>query len=297
MRGIPPIRSRYGPRRRCAGGDAAAKPPLRRRPQLPLPHPWLRPALRRTCWPNARARPVTSGPRTLQGPRSRARSGRPARPRRSCCCAGCRTDTVDPCSVPASTDAQRSWGPLELGDRARGPRPGLVEGAPCRSGTRVCWSAHVCGLCQPAVCRTSARRTGHSVARYLNRTTADTLWKRDTGHGPGGPARGRHSPRPDHAADHTARARVRLWVSRVAARSGSTTTPAGSRADVIAVVAASVRAVGCQCRQDGRTRSSSVRSTGVPSTGAGSSAVGSIPPAAVLSSVARPSGPTVPNTV
>lgn len=52
-----------------------------------------------------------------------------------------------------------------------------------------------------------------------------------------------------------------------------------------------------QCRQVGRTWSSSVRSTGVPSTGAGSSAVGSIPPAAVLSSVARPSGSTVPNTV
>ncbi len=46
-----------------------------------------------------------------------------------------------------------------------------------------------------------------------------------------------------------------------------------------------------------RTRSSSVRSVGVPSTGVGFSVVGWIPPAAVLSSVARPSGPTVPNTV
>lgn len=54
---------------------------------------------------------------------------------------------------------------------------------------------------------------------------------------------------------------------------------------------------GRQCRPDGRTQNSSVRSTGVPSTGAGSSAVGWIPPAATLSSVARPSGPTVPNTV
>lgn len=52
-----------------------------------------------------------------------------------------------------------------------------------------------------------------------------------------------------------------------------------------------------QHRQDGRTRNSSVRSTGVPSTGAGFSTVGSIPPAATLSSVVRPSGPTVPNTV
>lgn len=58
-----------------------------------------------------------------------------------------------------------------------------------------------------------------------------------------------------------------------------------------------LRGRGSQCRQDGRTRRSSVRSTGVPSTGAGSSAVGWIPPAAILSSVARPSGPTVPNTV
>lgn len=54
---------------------------------------------------------------------------------------------------------------------------------------------------------------------------------------------------------------------------------------------------GHQGRQVGRTRSSSDRATGVPSTGAGSCDVGSIPPAAILSSVFRPAGPTVPNTV
>lgn len=61
-------------------------------------------------------------------------------------------------------------------------------------------------------------KEGHRVARYLNRTTADTFWKRDTGMALAG-----------RLVDATLRA---------------LTTPAGSRADVIEGVAASVRAGG-----------------------------------------------------
>lgn len=137
----------------------------------------------------------------------------------------------------------------------------------------------------------------HTVARHLNRLTAGTSWKRAAGTA----LVGRLVYATFHALTTPLTVRPvpasRLWVSLMAACSRSTTTPPGPQTDTIAAAAASARAAGSQCRQDGRTRSSSVRSTGVPSTGAGSSAVGSIPPAAVLSSVARPSGPTVPNTV
>ncbi len=139
----------------------------------------------------------------------------------------------------------------------------------------------------------------HTVAQHLNRLTADTSWKQATGTA----LMGRLVDATLHALTTPLTARPapasRLWVSPMTARCRSTTpTPTvGPRTDATAAAAASARAAGSQCQQDGRTRSSSVRSTGVPSTGAGSSAVGSIPPAAVLSSVARPSEPTVPNTV
>lgn len=202
MRGILPIRSRHGPRRCCVGGGAvAAKPPRPIRPlrpprrRTPLPHPWLRPALRRTGWPNARARPVRSGPRSPPGSRSGARSGRPARTRRSCCCAGCGTDTVDPWSVPASTDVQRSWGPLELGDRAR-----------ALDRLRV----HPAGAGRGSVGRLmSEDRAGRPYAEHPRegRTLRCPVpephdgrhfLEAGHGHGPGGPARGRDPPRPDH---------------------------------------------------------------------------------------------------
>lgn len=156
---------------------------LRKRP--PLLHPWLR--------------LVMSGPRTPPGPRSRARSGRPARTRRSCCCAGCR-------------------------------------------------ALSICVAC--------AREHGREA--LLSPLTE-----------------GLDIPRDLDLGDRSARVSAATLV----------------------VVTVQVLREGGQRGQDGRTRNSSVRSTGVPSTGAGSSVVGSIPPAAVLSSVARPSGPTVPNTV
>ncbi|QTI50314.1 hypothetical protein JYK04_08191 [Streptomyces nojiriensis] len=100
-----------------------------------------------------------------------------------------------------------------------------------------------------------------------------------------------------HPLDHAALRAARVRFPAVGLADGGPLPLSPPWTDATAAAAASARAAGSQYRQDGRTRSSSVRSTGVPSTGAGSSAVGSIPPAAVLSSVARPSGPTVPNTV